>query len=320
MTRTGRNAVADILRDRILNGLHVGQLHQGDRLPSARKLSSELNVNPRVVLAALRALANEGFIELRPRSGAFVGTLHPATGSRLPDLGVWIVNTLLQARTRGLAPRDVPALMRRSLRRRPVHAACIECNADQLHMLCSELAEDHGFQTKSVEVARLSKRESLPVLRKADVLVTTLYHSAEVQAVAERLGKPWITVTLRPEVMLDVGSALRAGPVFYIATDPRFEPKLRHMLEPLADVKRLRVLLLDRDDLSVIPDEAATYVMTSARAEVRRRYGAREFPGRPIHPPRILSEESARELLFFLVRANVVDTAAPKRTQRQPVP
>jgi len=116
---------------------------------------------------------------------------------------------------------------------------------------------------------------------------------------------------LRPEVMQDVSAALQLGPVYYVATDPRFEPKLRHMLEPLAPVERLRVLLVDRDDLSVIPDDAPTFVMTSARAELRRRYGARGGPGRPIQPPRSFSEESARELLTFLVRAN----ASPPRAK-----
>ena len=40
-------------------------------------------------------------------------------------------------------------------------------------------------------------------LRRADVLVTTLFHAPEVEAAAKRLGKPWIAVALRPDAMSD---------------------------------------------------------------------------------------------------------------------
>jgi hypothetical protein len=70
------------------------------------------------------------------------------------------------------------------------------------------------------------------------------------------------------------------------------------------------VLLVDRDDLETIPDDAYTFVMTSARQFVAERFGT-SGPGRPIfHPPRSFSDETARELLTFLVRANMASIAA----------
>ena len=112
--------------------------------------------------------------------------------------------------------------------------------------------------------------------------------------------------------METVARRLHDGPVYYVATDPRFERKLRRMLAPLGRVDNLRVLLVDRDDLDTIPPDAPTYVMSSARARVTERYGARDVggPGRPIHPPRSLSDDTARELLTFLVRANMAALAA----------
>src|SRR6476661_7227439 len=201
MPNPGRVAVADALRNRIVSGLHVGQLSGGERLPNTRALADEFGVNQRVVMAALRTLADEGFVTLRTRSGAYVAPPHPAVGSSLPDLGAWLVNMLVQARARGLPPREVSEYVRRSLETRRVHAACIECNRDQLHLLCSELADDHGFVSEAVEVDALRAPESDLALRRADVLVTTLYHAAAVQALAERLGKAWIAVALRPEAL-----------------------------------------------------------------------------------------------------------------------
>lgn len=309
MGRIRRDEVAESLRDRIVSGLHVGRLTGGDRLPPTRTLAAEFGVNERVVLAALRTLADEGFVVLRPRSGAYVVPPHPAGGSALPDLGSWLVTMLLQARSRGLPPRDVSEYVRRCLETRRLRAACVECNRDQLHLLCTEISGDHGYIAEGTEVNELKVHDPPLAVRRADILVTTLFHANAVQAAAERLGKPWIAVALRREIMRDVTRRLHDGPVYYVATDPRFERKLRRMLAPMAPVANLHVMLVDRDDLDAIPSDAPTYIMTSARGHLASRYAGRGF-GHPIHPARSFSDEAARDLLTFLVRANMAAFAA----------
>ena len=318
MPNTGRAAVADALRNRIVSGLHVGQLRGGERLPNTRALAEEFGVNQRVVMAALRTLADEGFVTLRARSGAYVAPPHPAVGSSLPDLGAWLVSILIQARARGLPPRELSEYVRRSLETRRVRAACIECNRDQLHLLCSELANDHGYVTESAEIEEIRAAGEEPplALRRADVLVTTLFHAPEVEATAKRLGKPWIAVALRPDAMSEAARGLAEGIVYFIATDPRFEPKLRQMLAPLGPVENLRVLLVGRDDLDAIPRNAPTFVMSSASEYLARRYGPHGGPGRPIHTPRSFSDSTARELLEFVVRANMSALAASMPERR----
>ena len=299
-----RMEVASELRDRIVSAIHVGRLRGGERLASVRTLAAEFDVNERVVLAALRTLADEGFIELRPRSGAYVQPPHLASGASLPHLGAWLVGLLIQARARGIAPRDVSELVRRAMTTRHVRAACIECNGDQLAMLCAELADDHGYVAESVPLDLLSTAEPPAALKRADVLVTTAFHAERVRRVATALRKPWIAVALRGEIMRDVGRHLRAGPVYYIATDPRYERKLRRMLANVGPVSNLRVMIIGRDDLDEIPPSAPTFAMPSAREYLIKRFGRGGGPGTPIQPPRHFSDASARELLTFLVRAN----------------
>ncbi|HUW69901.1 MAG TPA: PLP-dependent aminotransferase family protein [bacterium] len=60
--------VADAVRARIVDG----ELREGDKLPSVRKLSDELGVNPATIVAAYRILATEGLIASRAGSGVFV--------------------------------------------------------------------------------------------------------------------------------------------------------------------------------------------------------------------------------------------------------
>ncbi len=66
---------ADALRARILDG----EFRPGDKLPSVRKLSDELGVNPATIVSAYRILTNEGLVEARAGSGAYVAP-SPALG------------------------------------------------------------------------------------------------------------------------------------------------------------------------------------------------------------------------------------------------
>jgi DNA-binding transcriptional regulator YhcF (GntR family) len=316
MVRVGRDTVVRELRDRIVAGIHVGRLRAGTRLPSVRTLAHQFDVNERVVLAALRELATDGFVDLRPRSGSYVAQLHGAAGTSLPDLGAWLVDVLVQARARGLAPRGLSEYVRSGMETRRIRAACVECNYDQLHLLCQELVDDHGIIAESTPLDQFRADDPPPSVRRADVLVTTAFHTDRVRKVAKQLGKPWIAVELRADMMRDVGQLLRAGVVYYIATDPRFEKKLRRMLAAVGPVENLRVLIVGRADLSDIPPNAPTFVMPSARQAVRKNFGPDGFPGRPIHPPRYFSDESARELLSFIVRTNMTAqrAAAPSRS------
>ncbi|MBN2875726.1 MAG: PLP-dependent aminotransferase family protein, partial [Spirochaetales bacterium] len=64
---------ADAVRSRILSG----EFRTGDRLPSVRRLSDELGVNPATIVAAYRILTKEGFLEARAGSGAYVAASAP---------------------------------------------------------------------------------------------------------------------------------------------------------------------------------------------------------------------------------------------------
>jgi 2-aminoadipate transaminase len=60
--------IADGIRAKLADG----QLRPGDKLPSVRVLSDSLGVNPATVVSAYRILMNEGLLEARAGSGAYV--------------------------------------------------------------------------------------------------------------------------------------------------------------------------------------------------------------------------------------------------------
>jgi GntR family transcriptional regulator len=59
----------------IRRAIAEGEANPGDRLPPARHLAAVMGVNTNTVLRSLRALRDEGLLEMRPRRGIrVVGT------------------------------------------------------------------------------------------------------------------------------------------------------------------------------------------------------------------------------------------------------
>jgi GntR family transcriptional regulator len=63
------------LMEQIKHGIETGALRAGDQLPTIRKLSEDLVMNPNTVVRAYRELQHEGIIELRHGSGAYISEL-----------------------------------------------------------------------------------------------------------------------------------------------------------------------------------------------------------------------------------------------------
>lgn len=86
----------------IRRSIAEGEAAPGDRLPPARHLAAVMGVNTNTVLRALRALRDEGLLEMRPRRGIrVVGT--PAES----ELRGRVAELVMLARQRGYTRADV---------------------------------------------------------------------------------------------------------------------------------------------------------------------------------------------------------------------
>lgn len=303
-----RDDTADTLRQRILSGMHLGTLRPGARLPSTREVAEEFDVAKRTVMSAYRLLEGEGLVELRERSGIFVAQGSGGETSMLTQLAGWVVETLLDARAREIPPIGFPERVRRCLETLRLRAVCVAGNADQLEQICYELEHDYGIPSDSVEVAqlRVPDTETERVLKQSDLLVTTALHSTQVQQLARRLGKPVITVALRQELMNDLTRQLAVGPLYLIGSDSRFRDAVHAVLDPTGHGANLHVRIVGVDDLTDIVADAPVYIMGRAH----RLLGESELARRATPVRRVFSREMARELLTFIVRANIVAMSA----------
>jgi DNA-binding transcriptional regulator YhcF (GntR family) len=100
---------AEPLFDQIARSLRhafqTGELRPGDRLPSARDLAIDLQVNLHTVLRAYALLRDEGMLEVRRGRGTVVVAHVPAAGN--PRLDRAIVNVVTEARRAGLTEEEL---------------------------------------------------------------------------------------------------------------------------------------------------------------------------------------------------------------------
>jgi hypothetical protein len=103
-----------------------------------------------------------------------------------------------------------------------------------------------------------------------------------------------------------VGRLLAAGPVYFVGTDPRFASKLERLFGGQEGSANVRTLILGRDDVADIPADAPAWVMRTAR----ERLGAMPAHVRALSTLRAFAASTQRELLRFVVQANLAALAS----------
>lgn len=305
-----RELIVDTLRSRVLRGLQAGTLVAGERLPASRELAAEFDVDYRLVIAAYKALASEGLVELRPRGGIYVADAGAPRAGHPPLPEAWLAEVLTEGIAREIPGPELHEWLRRSVETLRLRAVTITTTLDQGYGLCRELRDDFGLEADALLAEELRDAAESPLsLRRADLLVTTDAHAEQARALATELGRAAIVVQVRPELAGGEWALLLRRPVYAVVASEQFGEMLRRFFEGVPGIENLRILVLGRDDLEQIPAGAPTYVTQRVRAEL----GDIRIPGRILPAARTIAAESAREIFTFIVRSNV---EAMSRTAR----
>lgn len=302
------STILETLRGRILRGLRSGTLESGGRLPSARELVVEFGIDHRPILSAYRQLAREGLVEVRERGGVYVAA-DTAPGWKLPPtLPVsWFVETFSEAYAREVPATELLDWLRRSLETVRIHTVVAAPREDQAAAIAQELRDDFGLESNI-----LSPSDWLPgaapftALKRADLVVATTSAAAAVKPLAERLGKPYLEIEVRPDLVAGEWAMLLRQPLWALVATAEFGDMLRLLLANVKGIENLNILVHGRDDLTVIPVGAPTYVTH----RVREALGDTVINGRILPAARAISAQTARQLFEFIVRANLRATQA----------
>jgi len=302
--------LADRLRDRILNSLHLGLLRPGDRLPSIRTLWREMGVDHRVVAQAYRTLEAEGLVEVRGRSGVYLAPQDQFGGELLAETARWLAGVLVEAWKRRMTISELPDLIRRCTGSVRLRCGVIESIEDQMSNYTSELEEQFGLEPvpiyispfplprpdRSVEFHGVEER-----LRDLDLVVTTSYHARLVRKAAENVGIPAVVLTVNPEVVETIQRHLRERPLTVIAHESTFGDRMRAMYSEDEPDRIRTVLVEDREAIAGLDPDEPVFLTRAARQRLGDEV---EMPMLLPHSP-TFSPHTARELLGIIIRLNV---------------
>lgn len=292
--------LTEILRRRVMRGRHAGSLRPGDRLPSTRELAGELGVDHRAVVAAYRELEADGVVELRPRSGVYVPASPGGGPSPAPPVH-WLAELHLQAIARGIPVPELSDWIYRATATLRLRAVVIASTVDQAAGLCRELRDDFGLEASALPAGEVEQDRTSPALRRADLIVTTAANASWVEALGNELGKRTVVVTVRPDLLDGEWRLLLKRPLYVVVADAGFEEVLRQFLGDDPGAENLRVVMADPDAVGAIPPGAPTYVTRGASSRLDGVW----IPGRVLPAARVVSEDSAREIITFILAANL---------------
>jgi DNA-binding transcriptional regulator YhcF (GntR family) len=304
------------IRNRIVGEMHLGHLRAGDRLPSVRELSGELDVDHRAVAAVFRALEAEGLVEVRGRAGAFLMQQERLGGELVGETATWLAGVLAEARRRRVGIPDFPEFVRSCTARVRLRCACVESNVDSGTAISLELSEEFGLDVVHVPAHEVPQRgrpapAALPeALREADLVVTTAFHAPQVRAAATALGIPHALVTVHPEMAGIIERRVRAEGLTAIVADPEYGERFRTVYGG-GSPDRIRIVMADDRQTIARLDRAHPVLATRA---VRLMLPDLDLPLLlPRYPS--ISPESTREIAEALIRLNMEARPEPARVR-----
>lgn len=95
----------------ILLGIATGELAPGASLPSVRQLGGELGVNLHTVNKSYRLLAQDGFVVINKKKGAFVAMDFSIDKNGIEDLRNALTILLAKAHIKGLSLQETQTLV-----------------------------------------------------------------------------------------------------------------------------------------------------------------------------------------------------------------
>jgi GntR family transcriptional regulator len=272
-------------REQIVSALHLGRLKAGERLPSVRSLSRTWGIDPKTAFRIYHALAEEGYVRLRPGSGAYLQEVAPSLLDQAHALALMRLvrkHITLAEQLDIDSDRYVDLVSRYAGRSRPQEdrgerIAFVECNREQVDMISQELSRRARTPAQPILLQALAggDRRVLATAAACRYLVTTDYHFAEIDPIARRLGKRLLCVRLDPRIIENMLAFAARGTLGMIVSDASFIPAFRRSLIRLGhDAQAARrieaVAASDRVKLrSLVTRVDALYVSPLIAAEVQ---------------------------------------------------
>ncbi len=234
------------LADQLKYLIGVGELPPGARLPSARLLSSNLNINRNTVLSAYAILAAESLVAGRRGGGTLVAmpaqTTEKHTSQFNPELLALIDGLVTKGSSLGLSADQMAALVASHARihtTTQLQVAFVECNPHSLEHYVDEIAREFDVHIVPLLIRDVTDPGSRASLDAADCVVSTFFHLSEVRRALRDIDvtTELFAIAVRPHLgVLEQLERLPRGSrvgVAYVSEDAFAAERLQRMTEAL---------------------------------------------------------------------------------------
>jgi DNA-binding transcriptional regulator YhcF (GntR family) len=224
-------------REQLLTALHLGKVRAGQRLPSVRQVAQRNLINLKTAFAIYRRLREEGYIELRTGSGAYVSDIDRSDFDQAYCMSILqlIKGNLAAASHLRLDADRYRTLVERFVSRAQIaraQLAIVECNEEQINLFAHEISTRLNVRVVPVMLDQLENpdRRTARILAGSDYFVTTDYHFKQVRDIAARYQKKPLQVRLNAAFLTNLIDAARRGRVLMIVSNANFFPAFRQNL------------------------------------------------------------------------------------------
>jgi DNA-binding transcriptional regulator YhcF (GntR family) len=224
-------------REQLLTALHMSKLRPGDRLPSVRQVAQRNSINLKTAFAIYQRLGQEGYVELRSGSGAYVADREKVDLDQAYSLAILrlIKSSLSQAGHLKLDHQRYSDLVQNFVRRArlsPARLAVIECNEEQVNLFAREIMDRLKVQAHPLLLEQMESpdQRTARLLAGLDYFVTTDFHFKRVEELAATYNAKILKLRLDPTFVPGLVAAARRGGVLMIVSNTSFFSAFRHSL------------------------------------------------------------------------------------------
>lgn len=189
----------------ITESVENGIIKPGERLPTQRELSTELNIARGTIQKAFEKLENKGIIETIKGNGSFVSGGQDILKCDRKETAISLIDELIEKLGElNFTSREMRAfidirMLERENKHHSVRIAAIDCNPEALEIFKIQISYMKNIEFSMFILDDILKySEPVKVFEDYDIIITTLNHYDQVRGVLHPLREKLFKVAVSP--------------------------------------------------------------------------------------------------------------------------
>lgn len=251
-----KKKIADLISD--------GEIRVGSRLPTERELAKKLNVSRNTISNAYKELELDGILKSYQGRGTFVvEEVIPWKDKEVNNKILKFVDMALEeAMSVNMDMDDLVKMVKDRIDHKKsammkMEACYVECNIEQSKMFSKQLSKNTNMNVYPLTLNDLREMNdnTLEVLEKAKVIISTFNHINEVQELTKIMNKEVFGVAIIPDIetIVKIARYPEKTRFLFICISEKFMYKIKGALE-MAGLDNLNIQYTNETDAHVIKE------------------------------------------------------------------